>query len=96
MNLMPELTELYKEGLSFSNTDKFGGPHTTYVFPGVVSGIHDNNGAGLPLNLIWDVFYGKAGSFLPGAITIGDILEAQGYNQTIMFGADADFGGLTT
>ncbi|MDO7203876.1 hypothetical protein Q5M85_06525 [Paraclostridium bifermentans] len=24
------------------------------------------------------------------------MLESQGYNQTIMFGADADFGGLTT
>ncbi len=33
---------------------------------------------------------------MPGAIAIGDILETQGYNQTVMFGADADYGGLTT
>lgn len=96
VNLMPELTELYKEGLSFSNTDKFGGPHTTYASEWSVAAMI-NMGAGLPLKIpMGRNSYGKAGSFLPGAITIGDILEAQGYNQTIMFGADADFGGLTT
>lgn len=96
VNLMPELTELYKEGLSFSNTDKFGGPHTTYASEWSVASMI-NMGAGLPLKIpMGRNSYGKTGSFLPGAITIGDILEAQGYNQTIMFGADADFGGLTT
>lgn len=96
VNLMPELTELYKEGLSFSNTDKFGGPHTTYASEWSVAAMI-NMGAGLPLKIpMGRNSYGKTGSFLPGAITIGDILEAQGYNQTIMFGADADFGGLTT
>ena len=38
--------------------------------------------------------YGSADNFLPGATTIGDILKEQGYNQTVMFGADASFGGL--
>ena len=32
--------------------------------------------------------------FLPGAVAIGDILEAQGYEQSLMFGATAKFGGL--
>ncbi len=95
-NLMPELTELYKEGLSFSNTEKFGGPHTTYASEWSVAAMI-NMGTGLPLKIpMGRNSYGKAGSFLPGAIAIGDILESQGYNQTIMFGADADFGGLTT
>lgn len=96
VNLMPELTELYKEGLSFSNTDKFGGPHTTYASEWSVASMI-NMGAGIPLKIpMGRNSYGKTGSFLPGVITIGDILESQGYNQTIMFGADADFGGLTT
>lgn len=96
VNLMPELTELYKEGLSFSNTDKFGGPHTTYASEWSVAAMV-NMDTGLPLKIpMGRNSYGKAGSFLPGAIGIGDILESEGYNQTIMFGADADFGGLTT
>lgn len=96
VNLMPELTELYKEGLSFSNTDKFGGPHTTYASEWSVAAMI-NMDTGLPLKIpMGRNSYGKTGSFLPGAVGIGDILEAQGYNQTIMFGADADFGGLTT
>lgn len=96
VNLMPELTELYKEGLSFSNTDKFGGPHTTYASEWSVAAMI-NMDMGLPLKIpMGRNSYGKDGSFLPGAVGIGDILHAQGYNQTIMFGADADFGGLTT
>ena len=96
VNLMPELTEIYKEGLSFSNTDKFGGPHTTYASEWSVAAMI-NMDTGLPLKIpMGRNSYGKTGSFLPGAVGIGDILEAQGYNKTIMFGADADFGGLTT
>ena len=96
VNLMPELTELYEEGLSFSNTDKFGGPHTTYASEWSVAAMI-NMDTGLPLKIpMGRNSYGKDGSFLPGAVGIGDILQAQGYNQTIMFGADADFGGLTT
>ncbi|MEG1301798.1 MAG: sulfatase-like hydrolase/transferase, partial [Erysipelotrichaceae bacterium] len=96
INLMPELTELTKEGISFSNNDKFGGPHTTYGSEWSVASMI-NMGAGIPLKIpMGRNSYGKSGSFLPGAITMGDILESQGYNQTIMFGADADFGGLTT
>ena len=95
-NLMPELTELSKEGISFSNNDKFGGPYQTYGSSWSVAGMV-NMSAGIPLKIpIGANSYGKSGSFLPGTITIGDILEAQGYNQTIMFGADSDSGGLTT
>lgn len=95
-NLMPELTELSKEGISFSDNDKFGGPYQTYGSSWSVAGMV-NMSAGIPLKIpIGANSYGKSGSFLPGTITIGDILEAQGYNQTIMFGADSDSGGLTT
>jgi len=95
-NLMPELTELSKEGVHFSDSDKFGGPYQTYGSSWSVASMI-NMGTGIPLKIPMEGnSYGKSGSFLPGAIAIGDILEAQGYEQTIMFGADADFGGLTT
>ena len=95
-NLMPELTELAKEGIHFSNTDTFGGANQTYCSSWSVAGMV-NMSTGIPLKIPMDGnSYGTQGYFLPGAVNLGDILDAQGYNQTVMFGADADFGGLTT
>lgn len=95
-NLMPDLQKLSAEGLHFSDTTKFGGPEQTYGASWSVAGMV-NMSAGLPLKVSTKHnAYGKDGSFLPGVTTMGDLLAEQGYNQTVMFGADADFGGLTT
>lgn len=95
-NLMPDLETLSKEGVHFSETDKMGGPYQTYGSSWSVASMI-NMSMGLPLKIPMDGnAYGKSGYFLPGAVGIGDILHEQGYNQTIMFGADADFGGLTS
>ncbi|UXR73855.1 LTA synthase family protein [Staphylococcus sp. IVB6238] len=96
-NLMPELTSLSKEGVHFSDSnDPFGGPHQTYGSSWSVAGMV-NMGMGLPIKIPMNGnSYGKSGYFLPGARGIGDILHEEGYEQTIMFGANADFGGLTT
>lgn len=34
-----------------------------------------------------------AGTMLPGVVTLGDILESQGYNQVFLIGSDGEFGG---
>lgn len=95
-NLMPDLMNLAKEGIHFSSNNKFGGPIQTYGSSWSVAAMV-NMSSGLPLKIPMDGNnYGKTGQFLPGAVMIGDILQEQGYNQTIMFGADADFGGLTS
>ncbi|WP_100065749.1 LTA synthase family protein [Miniphocaeibacter massiliensis] len=94
-NLMPKLEILTKEGVSFSNNDLMGGPYQTYGSSWSVASMV-NMSTGLPLKVSTDRnTYGLDGYFLPGATTIGDILKKEGYEQTIMFGADADFGGLT-
>lgn len=95
-NLMPELLEIAHEGISFSHNDFMGGPYQTYGSSWSVASMV-NMGHGIPLKIAMDGNdYGKSGYFLPGAYGLGDILEKEGYEQTIMFGADADFGGLTT
>ncbi|AQP53000.1 sulfatase [Vagococcus penaei] len=95
-NLMPDLMALTKEGISFSESDKLGGPHQTYGSSWSVASMV-NMSTGLPLKIPMNGnSYGKSGYFLPGATAIGNILNQEGYNQTIMFGADADFGGLTS
>lgn len=95
-NLMPELTELAKEGISFSDNDVMGGPYQTYGSGWSVASMI-NMSCGIPLKVAMDGnSYGLAGSFLPGCYNLGDLLHDNGYEQTVMFGADADFGGLTT
>lgn len=95
-NLMPDLAELAKEGYSFSHQDKglFGGPpRTTGCNWSVASMV--NMSAGIPMKVPTDRnAYGAENNFLPGATTLGDILHEQGYEQSVMFGAEASFGGL--
>lgn len=94
-NLMKPLTDLAKEGISFSHLDKgFGGPVATAGCTWSVASMVNMN-TGLPMKVPTDGnSYGTPENFLPGAVTIGDILEAQGYEQSLMFGATAKFGGL--
>ena len=94
-NLMPDLQKLSEEGVHFSDTEKFGGPQQTYGSSWSVAGMV-NMSAGMPLKVSAKNSYGRDGIFLPGATTMGDVLKDQGYNQMVMFGSDADFGGLTT
>ena len=96
VNMIPELTQLASEGYCFSHSDgPYGGPQsavgTTWAVASMV-----NMTTGLPMKAPTEAnAYGEKDNFLPGAYTLGDILAEQGYEQTLMFGADADFGGLT-
>ena len=50
--------------------------------------------SGLPLNIsIGSNDMDTQESFFPGAITLGDILQEQGYSQRLLIGSDATFGG---
>ncbi|MBQ9228554.1 MAG: LTA synthase family protein [Eubacterium sp.] len=94
-DLMPNLTELSYEGIIFSDTDNyFGGPHygtgTQWSIASMV-----NQTTGLPMKAPgYKNTYGSDGNFLPGAFTLGQILEREGYEQTMMIGASAGFGAL--
>lgn len=93
VNLIPNLTKLAKENINFSNNNTFGGalmaPLTSWTIAGIVG-----QTAGVPLNIPIDRnAYSNYNTFLPGVITIGDILESEGYNQVFMIGSDATFGG---
>ncbi|MGL4662625.1 MAG: LTA synthase family protein [Culicoidibacterales bacterium] len=93
-NLMPQMYEFSKHGVHFSQSDKMGGSYQTYGSSWSVAGMV-NMECGVPLKIPMDGnSYGKGGQFLPGITNLGDVLHKQGYNQTILFGADAEFGGL--
>ena len=95
MNLMPELEKLSYEGVVFSDTDNFfGGPiEATGTQWSCASMI--NQTTGLPMKVPAKLdSYNNGKEFLPGAYTLNDILHDQGYEQTLMIGADAAFGAL--
>ncbi len=94
-NLIPELTALADEGYVFSHTDNKLGGFLPSTGAGWSVAAMVNMGFGLPMKVPTDGnAYGSAGNFLPGGTSIGDILHEQGYEQTVMFGANAAFGGL--
>lgn len=91
--LIPELEELAKKNINFSNTPKIGGAIQVYGVGWTVAGMVAQT-AGIPLKLNIDGnSYSGYSSFLPGVYALGDILAKEGYNLEIMMGSDANFGG---
>lgn len=92
-NCIPNLTALAnKEGnISFSETGRFGGYQTPDAW---TMGALIDSTAGinyqLPIYLEYDVEYEN---MLPGAVTLGDILKKNGYQNYFMCGSDAVFAG---
>ena len=90
---IPELVSLSENNLNFSHTSGLGGalsyPGTTWTAAAMVA-----QTAGVPVKVSLEAdTYGADGSFLPGAIPIGQILEEQGYTQVLLLGSNAEFHG---
>lgn len=94
-NCIPELTALAQEYEDFSGTEETlnGGytmPNTTWTAAAMYG-----QSSGLPLiTSIGATTEAEASgnSFMPQTTTIGDILSAEGYTQTLLIGSDATFG----
>lgn len=92
-DLIPEVSAAAKENLNFSHGEKLGGAHvvagTGWTTGGLVA---QSSGVPLCVPLTCKPFSDKT-EFLPGAYTLGDILEKEGYAQEYLIGSDAVFGG---
>ncbi len=90
-NYIPELTLLAKENVSFSNTNRLGGAlpfsGTTWTAAAMVA---QTSGISIKVPLTAEN-YGGENSFLPGITSIGEVLEQNGYEQTLLIGSDAAF-----
>ena len=82
--LAPNLSELEKQGLAFTNID------TAYGARWTIGGMVASQ-CGLPLALIPEV--DKPGSFMPEAVCLGDTLKQNGYVTSYLGGASLRFGG---
>jgi len=95
-DLIPELSALAKEHTSFSNHLKLGGAlplSNTQWTIGAMVAQHTGLPLKLPMGDDYNNDYGEYKSFLPGAVSLGDILEKEGYQQMIMIGSEIYFGG---
>lgn len=94
VDLISELSSLALNNVSFSNTDMLGGaqevPGTMWTVAAMTA-----QTSGVPLKVpVARNTYGSNGSaFLPGVYSLGQILETEGYNQMLMIGSEAEFGG---
>ena len=92
-DLIPEISKLAKENTNFSDTDKLGGAYTLYGTTWTVGAMSAQT-AGVPLKLsIEDNAMGEYSTFLPGAYSIGQVLQDNGYHNYLLLGSDATFGG---
>lgn len=93
-NVIPELTEIAQtyEDFSGSDTDLNGAyslPYTTFTMGAMFA-----MSSGLPLkNNLENNDMVTQSSFFSGITTIGDILEEAGYQNVLMMGSNATFGG---
>ena len=91
-NLIPNLSLIAENNLYFSNNNRLGGALEVNLTNWTVASLVAQT-AGVPLNIPIDGnSYGKHGTFLPSIITLGEILEEEGYNQIFMMGSDSMFG----
>ena len=92
-DFIPELTLLAEENVNFSNDDGLGGAlsfsGTTWTAAALVT---QTSGLNVQVPLDAEYFGGENG-YMPGVVSLGEILEEQGYNQTLLVGSDAEFGG---
>ncbi len=95
INYIPELTQLAKDNLNFSHSDEVGGGRTTIGSTWTIAAMISQT-SGLPLclpNGIWNNGLNNYSQVLPGVKSLTNILAENGYDQTLMVGSDASFGG---
>lgn len=91
-NYIPEITQLQKDNINFSNTDEIGGALPTYGITYTTASIFAQS-FGLPLKIGTNA-KPMPDALLPNKYNIYDILNNAGYSQYIVMGSDVNFGGL--
>lgn len=93
VNYIPNLTEMAQQNVSFSDSEKLGGFHSNNGSSWTIAALLSTT-AGVPYALpIEGNSMDQHETFLPGVITLGDILERKGYHQEFLCGSDSSFAG---
>lgn len=93
-NYIPELSQLAGTYINFSDSEGIGGAlnfdGTTWTAAALVS---QTSGLTVKVPLLEGTFGSGDKPYMPGIVSIGDILEEQNYKQVFMMGSVAAFGG---
>lgn len=92
-SLIPNLTKVAKENISFSNRKKLGGALGLNGSAWTVASMVSHT-SGLPLK----INFSSNGiidfeNFMPDVVTLGDILSSNGYDNYFLAGSDTNYGG---
>lgn len=91
-NLIPELYELAKNNINFSQNEGVGGFRQTTGATWTIGSLVAQT-SGVPLvPIVSPNETSEDGTFLPGLTTLADILHDNGYYQAFMLGSSAAFG----
>ncbi len=94
VDYIPNLTRLARENVSFSHTTGPGGAlsfaGTTWTASAMVA-----QTAGVPVKVpLGADTYGEGDApYMPGLVSLGEVLADAGYTQTLLLGSDGDFHG---
>lgn len=92
ISITPNLENIALNNINFSNTNLLGGARESYGTSWTVAAMIAQT-AGIPLKVkINDISSSNSTSF-NNITTIGDILSMEGYNNYLLMGSDANFGG---
>lgn len=95
-NRIPNLTQLAKDNISFSNTTALGG-FRSYEGTGWTMAALLSTNSGVPFAFpVARNGMGIYEEFATGLTTLGDVLEEKGYNQEFLCGSDASFAARRT
>ena len=99
-NYIKELVDLAndKDNINFSSTNLVGGARTAFNATWTMAAMISQT-AGVPLKTSFApnaVESYEDGTLVPGAYSLGQILEDEGYRRYIMVGSDLTFGGRRT
>ena len=96
-NVIPELTELSKEGEDFSGSKDILEGGASLSGTNWTMGAMFGQTSGLPLQVsIGGNAMSKESEFFPDLVTFGDILQDEGYKNYLLLGSEAKFGGRDT
>lgn len=93
-NYIPELAQLASDHINFSESNGLGGAlnydGTTWTASALVS---QTSGLTVKVPLLSNSFGANDMPYMPGIVSIGDLLEEEGYKQVFLMGSVAGFGG---
>ncbi|MBR5342007.1 MAG: LTA synthase family protein [Erysipelotrichaceae bacterium] len=89
-NCIPELYQIAEENITFNNNKGYEvAPGASWTVASMIA-----ESSGIPLNIpIEENDFVTSNKFLPGAYSLGEILEKGGYNNELLIGSEAVFSG---